>query len=216
MRGVKKIALFVVATIAPMIVSAQALSKANTEPVKFTDFVTSSFINYYTTGGVQEKLYVVTDKPFYSAGDTIYFSAFLVNANYFNRTTDTRFIYVELIDAMGNIVTRLRVMGSGGRFHNAIPLAPRITAGKYTLRAYSRWQTNFDKELLFSRQIEIGNYIDDALHTKITYNFENASKVVAVVEVTNNMFTQQLFCGINNEKYIKKQRSIKCFYQHFY
>lgn len=181
--------LGVAAMLAPLSLSAQSLSKANAAPINFTDFVTSSFINYYTTGGVQEKLYVVTDKPFYSAGDTIYFSAFLVNANYFNRTTDTRFIYVELIDAMGNIVTRLRVMGSGGRFHNAIPLAPRITAGKYTLRAYSRWQTNFDKELLFSRQIEIGNYIDDALHTKITYNFENASKVVAIVEVTNNMFT---------------------------
>ena len=188
MRIVKKIALFVVATIAPMIVSAQALSKANTEPVKFTDFVTSSFINYYTTGGVQEKLYLVTDKPYYSAGDTLYFSAFLVNSIYFDRTTDTKFIYVELIDAMGGVVSRLRVMGSEGRFHNAIPLSAKLTAGRYTLRAYTKWQTNFDKELLYSRQIQIGNYIDDAVHTNIKYEFDNSGKVIASVEVTNNLY----------------------------
>ena len=174
--------------LAPLSLSAQSLDKANTMPMNFSHFVTNSFINYYTTGGVQEKLYVVTDKPFYSAGDTIYFSAFLVNSIYFNRTTDTKFIYVELIDATGNVVHRLRVMGTEGRFYNAIRLSTKTTSGKYTLRAYSKWQTNFDKELLFSRQLEIGNYIDDAIHTNIKYEFDNTGKVVASVEVTNNHF----------------------------
>ena len=170
--------------------SAQTVAPTQTSsvPTNFTDFVTSSFINYYQTGGIQEKLYLVTDKPFYSAGDTIHFSAFLVNSIYFNRITDTKFIYVELIDAVGNVVSRLRVMGSGGRFFNAIPLSTKITAGKYTLRAYSKWQTNFDKSLFFTRQIEIGNYIDDAIHTKVSYEFDGSGKVLAVVEVTNNLY----------------------------
>lgn len=178
-------------SLVPIAASAQALSKANQEqaPVSFSNFVTNSFINYYTTGGVQEKLYVVTDKPFYSAGDTIYFSAFLVNSIYFNRTTDTKFIYVELIDATGNVTHRLRVMGSGGRFYNAIPLSAKTTAGKYTLRAYSKWQTNSDEALLFTRELEIGNYIDDAVHTNIKYEFDGSGKVVASVEVTNNLFS---------------------------
>ena len=189
MKMVRKIALVAVALIAPFALSAQSLDKANKAQVNFTEIVTSSFINYYTTGGVQEKLYVVTDKPFYSAGDTIYFSAFLVNSFYFNRTTDTKFIYVELIDATGNVVHRMRVMGSDGRFHNAIPLSTKTTSGKYTLRAYSKWQTNSGNELLFSRQLEIGNYIDDAVHTEIKYEFDKSGKVVASVEVTNNHFS---------------------------
>ena len=175
-------------TTMPLSLSAQSLNKANSEPINFSNFVTSSFINYYTTGGIQEKLYLVTDKPFYSAGDTIYFSAFLVNSIYFNRTTDSKFIYVELIDATGNVAHRMRVMGSGGRFHNAIPLSTKTTSGKYTLRAYSKWQTNYDKELLFSRQLEIGNYIDDAIHTKINYNFDGDGRVLASVEVSDNAF----------------------------
>ena len=174
---------------APISLSAQSLDKVNPIPTDFTNFVTNSFINYYTTGGVQEKLYLVTDKPFYSAGDTIYFSAFLVNSIYFNRTTDTKFIYVELIDATGNVTDRLRVMGSEGRFHNAIPLSTKTTPGKYTLRAYSKWQTNSDRALLFSRQLEIGNYIDDAVRTNIKYEFDGTGKVVASVEVTTNNFT---------------------------
>ena len=190
MKRFSTIALLWALALAPIGVSAQALSKANQAPtpVSFSSFVTNSFINYYTTGGVQEKLYLITDKPFYSAGDTIYFSAFLVNSIYFNRSTDTKFIYVELIDATGNVTHRLRVMGSDGRFHNAIPLSAKTTSGKYTLRAYSKWQTNSDKELLFSRQLEIGNYIDDAVRTDIKYEFDGSGKVVASVEVTNNMF----------------------------
>ena len=188
MKRIYAIAMLLAVMIVPGQLSAQALSKQNQEPVSFSNFVTNSFINYYTTGGIQEKLYVITDKPFYSAGDTIYFSAFLVNSIYFSRTTDTKFIYVELIDATGNVVQRLRVMGSGGRYHNAIPISTKTTAGKYTLRAYSKWQTNSDEALLFTRQLEIGNYIDDAVLTKISYNFDNANKVVASVEVTNNLF----------------------------
>ena len=188
MKRVYKIVLLLVAAFAPLTISAQALSKANSEPIGFASFVTSSFINYYTTGGVQEKLYMVTDKPYYSAGDTIYFSAFLVNSIYFSRTTDTKFIYVELIDAMGNVVSRIKVMGSGGRFYNAITLSAKTTPGKYTLRAYSKWQTNFDTDLLYTKQLEIGNYIDDAIHTNVKYEFDSMGKVVASIEVTDNVF----------------------------
>mgnify|MGYP003291176258 CR=1 FL=1 len=188
MNKLRSIFVSLLAMVAPISLSAQALSAANPAQTGFTDFVTSSFINFYTTSGMREKMYVVIDKPYYSAGDTIYFSAFLVNSIYFSRTTDTRFIYIELIDAMGSVVQRLKVPGTGGRFKNAIPLSTKINPGRYTLRAYSRWQTNFDRELLFTRQIEIGNYIDDAVRLNIKYNFDNKDKVVAIVEVTNNMF----------------------------
>ncbi len=188
MKRFYRIAMLLLVLLTPSTLSAQSLDKANATPVDFAGFVTNSFINYFTTGGVHEKLYLVTDKPFYSAGDTIYFSAFLVNSIYFNRITETKFIYVELIDATGNVTHRMRVKGSDGRFFNAISLSPRTTSGKYTLRAYSKWQTNGDKELLFTRQLEIGNYIDDAVHTNVKYEFDGSGKVVASVEVTNNVF----------------------------
>jgi hypothetical protein len=66
MKRIFVLVLSLVALISPMSLSAQELSKTNPAPISFADYVTNSFINYYTTGGVQEKLYMVTDKPFYS------------------------------------------------------------------------------------------------------------------------------------------------------
>ena len=137
---------------------------------------------------MQEKLYLATDKPYYSAGDTIYYSIFLVNSIFFDRYPSSRFVYVELIDAMGNIVSRQKLMGESGRFSNAISLSAKMNSGRYTLRAYTRWQTNFDEKLLFERRINIGNYIDDVVRTSVTYDFDGSGRVVASVEVTNNLF----------------------------
>lgn len=173
----------------PIILSTLLAYSTGVASEKLSESLPKSFINYYSEGGFQEKLYLVTDKPYYSAGDTIYFSAFLVNSIYFNQTTASKFIYVELISATGEVVTRLKVLGEDGRFSNAIPLSARMTAGRYTLRAYTRWQTNFDKDLLFTREIVVGNYIDDTIQTNFAYEFDGTGRVHATVAVTNNTYT---------------------------
>ena len=53
----RKLVTLIFAMMLPFTMSAQSLSAMNSEQIGFTDFVTSSFINHYTTGGLQEKLY---------------------------------------------------------------------------------------------------------------------------------------------------------------
>lgn len=158
-----------------------------TPPVSFSQSMSTMFYEHYKEGGVQEKLYMVTDKPYYSAGDKIYFSAFLINSIFFEKSTPSSFIYVELVDANGSIVSRLKVRGEHGRFDNALPISTKQAAGRYTLRAYTRWQTNFDPKLLYSQQIEIGNYIDDSVQPRVTYDFSGGKTATAVVTVLNHM-----------------------------
>lgn len=179
----RRLLLLLVATCVVGVSSAQLLEKSS-----FAEEMSRCFVDYYTGGGAQEKLYLATDRPYYSAGDTIYYSIFLVNSIFFDRYTASRFVYVELIDAMGRIVTRQKLLGEGGRFSNAIELSPKMNNGRYTLRAYTRWQTNFDSGYMFERRINIGNYIDDMVRTTIKYDFDGTGRVVASVEVTNNMF----------------------------
>ena len=176
-------------TILTLLIALQAIAVGAKTEENFSDMLSKRFLDYYSGGGIQEKLYLVTDKPYYSAGDTIYFSAFLLNSIYFDRTTKSKFLYVELINAMGDVVSRIKVLGEDGRFNNAIPLNTRITAGRYTLRAYTRWQTNFDNNYLFTREITIGNYIDDTIQTNISYEFDGTGRVHATVAVTNNTYT---------------------------
>lgn len=179
----RRLLLLLVATCVVGVSSAQLLEKSS-----FAEEMSRCFVDYYTGGGAQEKLYLATDRPYYSAGDTIHYSIFLVNSIFFDRYTASRFVYVELIDAMGRIVTRQKLLGEGGRFSNAIELSPKMNNGRYTLRAYTRWQTNFDSGYMFERRINIGNYIDDMVRTTIKYDFDGTGRVVASVEVTNNMF----------------------------
>ena len=78
-------------------------------PKSFSQQVYDDYTEFYRNGGVFEKLYLATDKPYYSAGETLYFSGFLVHATLLTRFSDTEFIYAELISPEGILVERVKV-----------------------------------------------------------------------------------------------------------
>lgn len=173
------------ASICLAFVSFCAMAQANVGD--FRSVTSIAFSDYYKRGGVHEKLYLVTDKPHYSAGDNIYFSAYLLNPVLFTPSVESSFLYVELISADGRLITRLKVLGEQGRFANAMSLSTKLDAGRYTLRAYTKWMSNFDKEYLFSKELEIGNYIDDSIQTQITYIANKEDSVTAKIHFTDDM-----------------------------
>ena len=158
-----------------------------TEPPKsFSQQVYDDYTEFYRNGGVFEKLYLATDKPYYSAGETLYFSGFLVNATLFTRFSDSEFIYAELISPEGRLVERVKVCADRKQFVGTFSLSPRLSEGRYTLRAYSRWQTNFDMGYFFSREIEIGNTIDDAVMPIVSYRTNDNGTVSAFVRLIDD------------------------------
>ena len=152
----------------------------------FRTATSKAFLEYYKHGGVQEKLYLITDKPCYSAGEKVYFSAFLLNPLRFTPAIESAFLYVELISADGRLITRLKLHSQNGRFSNALELPTKLDAGRYTLRAYSKWMTNFDKQFLFRKEIEVGNYIDDAVTTDIRYTPNSDKSMMARIAFRND------------------------------
>ena len=102
-------------------ISYCAIAQANVGD--FRSATNIAFSDYYKRGGVHEKLYLITDKPHYSAGDNIYFSAYLLNPVLFTPSVESSFLYVELISADGRLITRLKVLGEQGRFANTMPLS---------------------------------------------------------------------------------------------
>ena len=118
-------------------------------PKNFVEQLRDDYTQFYQKGGVFEKLYLMTDKPYYSAGETLYFSGFLVHATLLTRISDTEFIYAELISPEGRLVERVKICANNKHFVGTFSLSPRLTSGRYTLRAYSRWMTNFDMGYFF-------------------------------------------------------------------
>jgi len=117
----------------------------------------------------QEKLYLQTDKPYYSAGEEIWFKAYLVNETTLEPNSLSQFVYVELINKMDSVLYRVKIKKDSTGFAGHIKLKPEVPNGTYSLRAYTYWMQNVGTDFFFSKNILIGNKIDDRITSKITY-----------------------------------------------
>ncbi len=117
----------------------------------------------------QEKVYLHTDKPFYSAGEEIWFKAYLVNASTLFPNTQSRFIYTELVDQSDSVICRVKIRKDSLGFRGHIKLQPELMAGTYMLRAYTYWMQNVPADYFFKKRIQIGNGIDDRINCDVKF-----------------------------------------------
>lgn len=120
----------------------------------------------YQRSAVREKLYLHLDKPYYAAGDTIWFRGTLLNADTHSYLVKSNFIYVELLSESDSVVSRRKVKRDGLCYHNYIDIATEIPEGDYSLRAYTNWMRNFGTEYFYSRRIHIGNTLKKRTFTE--------------------------------------------------
>ena len=135
----------------------------------------------------KEKLYLHLDKPFYGAGEKIWFKGYLVNAITHQDNAQSNFIITELINRSDSIVERKKIRRDSLGFHNAFTLPATLPAGDYYLRGYSNWMLNEDPDFFFSRNIKIGNSIDNTIVSSIEYQQEDDTHYTAKIKFTSNV-----------------------------
>lgn len=135
----------------------------------------------------KEKLYLHLDKPFYGAGEKIWFKGYLVNAITHQDNAQSNFIITELINRSDSIVERKKIRRDSHGFHNAFTLPATLPAGDYYLRGYSNWMLNEDPDFFFSRNIKIGNSIDNTIVSSIEYQQEDDTHYTAKIKFTSNV-----------------------------
>ena len=135
----------------------------------------------------KEKLYLHLDKPFYGAGEEIWFKGYLVNAITHQNNAQSNFIITELINRSDSIVERKKIRRDSLGFHNAFTLPATLPAGDYYLRGYSNWMLNEDPDFFFSRNIKIGNSIDNTIVSSIEYQQEDDTHYTAKIKFTSNV-----------------------------
>lgn len=135
----------------------------------------------------KEKLYLHLDKPFYGAGEKIWFKGYLVNAITHQDNAQSNFIITELINRSDSIVKRKKIRRDSLGFHNAFTLPATLPAGDYYLRGYSNWMLNEDPDFFFSRNIKIGNSIDNTIVSSIEYQQEDDTHYTAKIKFTSNV-----------------------------
>ncbi len=118
------------------------------------------FMRYHAQNP-QEKAYLRTDKEVYTRGETIWFSAYLLNAATNRPTVLSNLLYVELINDSDSILTTYNIKIEEGVGRGDIRLVDSLSEGIYRLRAYSNYMRNFDESFIFSKPIKILDFSRD-------------------------------------------------------
>lgn len=120
----------------------------------------------------QEKVFLHFDNKAYYIGETIWFSAYIVDAGSLLPTARSRVLYVELLSPDGDIITSKKLKTVNGRcygelvilgrnetfsegFSNNINIINNLHSGFYEVRAYTREMQNFGEGCYFSRVFPI-------------------------------------------------------------
>lgn len=94
---------------------------------------------------VQEKIYVHTDNSSYFLGDTLWYKAYVVRSDNLHPTPLSKLLYVELLTPDGYLVERQQLLlGANGQACGQFFLKDSLYSGYYEVRAYTRWQLNFN------------------------------------------------------------------------
>ena len=123
----------------------------------------------------QEKIHVMTDKPYYITGDTIWLRVFVVDAVTHKPVDASKFVYVELISPMNTVDMRIKIKERDGVFEGYLPLDPtKVAEGEYTLTAYTMFMQNQGEQYFFKKKVKIVSSF--SINSKIDYEFEWKNK----------------------------------------
>ena len=120
----------------------------------------------------REKLFLHLSQPYYGAGDTIRFKAYLTDAVFHRPDTLSNFLYVDLSDRLGKVVASRKIKRDSLGFANGLPLPDTLPAGEYTLRAYTGWMLNFDPAFFFRRNLSVGSMRSERARSSVVYSGE--------------------------------------------
>lgn len=118
----------------------------------------------------QEKLYTQTDRAEYMCGDTIWMRHHVVDALTGMPSYASRYVYVELVNPMGSMVSRIMMrQDENGAIYGYMPTTTDIPSGQYMLRAYTRYMAGTTPDYLFVRSVRLRSVMENSV--KITPHY---------------------------------------------
>ena len=102
-----------------------------------------------------EKIYMHTDKPYYYAGEKLWFKGYVNYESLVYRDSLSHTVYVDLIAPDKKILLSKILRSDSGRFSAQLDIPVGLDAGTYNLRAYTNLQRNFGDSTLYVKTIPI-------------------------------------------------------------
>ena len=130
-----------------------ALCQTDSALVRMREFVRN--ISVFNCILPQEKVYLHLDNTGYFQGERIWFKAYAVRTDHNRLGSVSKVLYVDLLNPFGEIEATQKVKLENGQGHGDFALDSLRTTGFYEIRAYTRYNANFDSTGVFSRVIPI-------------------------------------------------------------
>lgn len=112
--------------------------------------------NYkYSHDSRAEKIYLQLDSKVYTTDKTIWFKTIVINAVDHNPTILSGVLYVELIDPDENIIEKKLIKIENGIGDGFFQLNQSYPEGLYLIRAYTKWNKNFNTDFFFKESIHV-------------------------------------------------------------
>lgn len=131
-----------VATLLPMDFNPPFSLESNTQMAK-------------DANGLQEKVYLHLDKPYYYKGEQLFFKAYLNYANPNLRKELSKVVYVELISENRDILIQKKFKIENGQAVGDMFLPDTLDQKKYYLRSYTTWNRNYGPDTYFVKAVPV-------------------------------------------------------------
>lgn len=119
----------------------------------FQDILTR--LKVYSEIGASDKVYIQTDKPYYTSGETIWLKTYVVDGIRHLQSAKSRIVYVEFISPKDSIVAERRMLITDFGAAADLRISPDWPSGKYLLRAYTQYMRNAEKQYFYQKEIPV-------------------------------------------------------------
>lgn len=117
----------------------------------------------------REVAYVHLNKTVYLKGETLAFTAYILDKNTKTLSSLTTNLYCTVIDETNKVVKQQLIQVENGIGSGQIFVDSVFTSGNYTFKAYTNWMRNFNERNFYSQLIKIID-VENATKTKTRTN----------------------------------------------
>ncbi|HEX3386031.1 MAG TPA: MG2 domain-containing protein, partial [Mucilaginibacter sp.] len=103
-----------------------------------------------------EKAYLHFDKPYYAAGDTMYFKAYVTMGEKHAPSQISGVLHVDLVNTQNKIDQSIRLQLNNGIAWGDFALPDSLPKGNYRVRAWTQWMRN-DPGSFFEKIVPVGS-----------------------------------------------------------
>jgi hypothetical protein len=153
--------------------SAQEISPALTKAITALDTLNKRIPT--------EKAYLHLDKPYYAAGDTIWFKAYVTIGPTNQLSGLSGAVYAELLSETNKEIETIKLPLLAGMGKGSFILTDSLEEGNYRIRAYTQWMRNNGDDYFFDKTFSVGNSIGNKVFAKVDYKFDSSNPTATIV-----------------------------------